>query len=238
MIVQQQERIEHLLHPAGNIAHRVGKLISENRALKPVYNIYSEAYNLLSKELMQLTPDIKVFPRLSNPDETFWAVNAFDGKGIYKWGISVALVKNKETQLAIAFLPKKNRFIAVSKRSSPSKYLYVNNNRNISKASIWMKHAVNATQSIEMFNKLSRATSNLQEKDSATYSLLAVAGGEISGYVCMDPKLEDIAAGCLIIEKAGGRVTDLHGKTWTPFSKSIVATNGLLHDQLLSALNS
>jgi myo-inositol-1(or 4)-monophosphatase len=40
------------------------------------------------------------------------------------------------------------------------------------------------------------------------------------------------------VEKAGGMVTDFEGRPWSPFSKSIVATNGLLHNQLLEVVNS
>jgi len=43
----------------------------------------------------------------------------------------------------------------------------------------------------------------------------------------------DIAAPCLIVEEAGGRVTDFLGRPWTMESRSLVATNGLVHDAVL-----
>jgi fructose-1,6-bisphosphatase/inositol monophosphatase family enzyme len=51
------------------------------------------------------------------------------------------------------------------------------------------------------------------------------------------PEPFDIAAAGLIVEKAGGKVTDMQGNPWSPFSESIVATNGLIHEALLEVLN-
>lgn len=43
----------------------------------------------------------------------------------------------------------------------------------------------------------------------------------------------DIAAGCLMVEEAGGIVTDKGGKPWTPYSKGIIAGNKSMHKTLL-----
>ncbi|HET9557134.1 MAG TPA: inositol monophosphatase family protein, partial [Actinomycetota bacterium] len=47
--------------------------------------------------------------------------------------------------------------------------------------------------------------------------------------------LWDLAALQVIVEEAGGRLTDLHG-TPTPAGGSAVTTNGLLHEQVLTTL--
>ena len=52
-----------------------------------------------------------------------------------------------------------------------------------------------------------------------------------------DVTILDVAALSIIVEEAGGKVTDLHGNKLTLESTSIVATNGLLHDQVLSYLS-
>ena len=48
-------------------------------------------------------------------------------------------------------------------------------------------------------------------------------------------KLEpwDSAAGYLIVEEAGGKVTDHEGKKFSPYQHRILATNGKIHDELL-----
>lgn len=47
----------------------------------------------------------------------------------------------------------------------------------------------------------------------------------------------DIAAGALIIKEAGGNFTDLAGDEFTLRTRKIVASNGKIHDELLSVLN-
>lgn len=47
----------------------------------------------------------------------------------------------------------------------------------------------------------------------------------------------DIAAGALIIKEAGGNFTDLAGDEFTLRTRKIVASNGMIHDELLSVLN-
>jgi myo-inositol-1(or 4)-monophosphatase len=43
----------------------------------------------------------------------------------------------------------------------------------------------------------------------------------------------DSAAGYLMVEEAGGRVTDFNGDKYSPYQHRIVATNGKIHDELI-----
>lgn len=63
------------------------------------------------------------------------------------------------------------------------------------------------------------------------------AAGKVDIVVESDVTILDVAALSIIVEEAGGKVTDLHGNKLTLDSTSIVATNGLLHDQVLSYLS-
>ena len=45
------------------------------------------------------------------------------------------------------------------------------------------------------------------------------------------------AAGFLIVEEAGGKVTDLRGNYYNPYQPGIIATNGKIHEQLLAVVN-
>ncbi|HXV98903.1 MAG TPA: inositol monophosphatase family protein, partial [Anaerolineae bacterium] len=46
----------------------------------------------------------------------------------------------------------------------------------------------------------------------------------------------DSAAGYLIVEEAGGKVTDLKGDPYSPYQPGIIASNGLMHDDLLKVV--
>lgn len=70
--------------------------------------------------------------------------------------------------------------------------------------------------------------------DFLHYHLLAA--GKIDAVLESDIGILDIAALTVIVEEAGGRVTDLEGGPITLESRSILATNGLLHDLLLGSL--
>ena len=63
-----------------------------------------------------------------------------------------------------------------------------------------------------------------------------VAAGLIEAMIEAEAKIWDIAAASVIIEEAGGRVTDLCGQSISASATSIVATNGLIHDEILALL--
>lgn len=76
---------------------------------------------------------------------------------------------------------------------------------------------------------------------SAALDLCQVAAGRLDGF--WEEKLApwDTAAGVLIVEEAGGRVTTLDGSPYNPYASSVLATNGLIHAacvELLSAPDS
>lgn len=70
--------------------------------------------------------------------------------------------------------------------------------------------------------------------DFLHYHLLAA--GKIEAVVESDIGVLDIAALTVIVEQAGGRVTDLEGEPIGLGTKSILASNGRLHDTILEAL--
>lgn len=70
--------------------------------------------------------------------------------------------------------------------------------------------------------------------DFLHYHLLAA--GKIDAVLESDINVLDIAALTVIVEEAGGRVTDLDGKAIGLESRSILATNGALHEAILGAL--
>jgi myo-inositol-1(or 4)-monophosphatase len=71
---------------------------------------------------------------------------------------------------------------------------------------------------------------------SAAMDLCYVAAGRFAGYWEQDLKPWDTAAGALLVEEAGGRITDYDGNSFTPFLKTVAASNSLIHDDLLAAL--
>lgn len=71
---------------------------------------------------------------------------------------------------------------------------------------------------------------------SAALDLCYVAAGRLDGFWERFLGPWDIAAGALIVEEAGGRVTDLSGNPFSAREREVVASNGLLHADMLAAI--
>jgi myo-inositol-1(or 4)-monophosphatase len=71
---------------------------------------------------------------------------------------------------------------------------------------------------------------------SAAIDLCYVAAGRMDGFWESDLKAWDIAGGALIVEQAGGRVTDMSGAPFSSRAGRVLATNTLLHDAMLAVI--
>lgn len=71
---------------------------------------------------------------------------------------------------------------------------------------------------------------------SAALECAWVAAGRADAYLTMAIDPWDVAAGVLLIEEAGGKVTNFTGDPWQPERLDIVCSNGLLHEQLMERL--
>ena len=71
---------------------------------------------------------------------------------------------------------------------------------------------------------------------SAAIDLCYLAAGRIDGFWEQDLKPWDVAAGVLLVEEAGGRITTFGGDAYSPYAQEIVASNGHLHDRMLDVI--
>ncbi|MBI5035978.1 hypothetical protein HZC09_01415 [Candidatus Micrarchaeota archaeon] len=85
-------------------------------------------------------------------------------------------------------------------------------------------------------HKLLERVFRVRNPGTLALGLAYVACGRYSGCVHNQAKPWDITAGNLMIEEAGGKVTDFNGKKWDPFMKTMVAGNALNHRALLEAV--
>ena len=87
---------------------------------------------------------------------------------------------------------------------------------------------------LEVFSRLIRKGIPVRRLGSAAIDLCWVAAGRFDGFYEHRLNAWDSAAGFIIVEEAGGKVTDLNGNTYSPFKPGIVATNGKIHDELVA----
>ena len=86
------------------------------------------------------------------------------------------------------------------------------------------------------FNRVLPKVQGVRRGGSAGLDMAYVAAGRLDGYWEAHLSPWDWAAGVLMIEEAGGRVTDRKGDPWSFDSNTLVATNGLIHQELLRVL--
>jgi len=71
---------------------------------------------------------------------------------------------------------------------------------------------------------------------SAAIELCYVGCGRLDGFWELKLKPWDAAAGSLVVREAGGRVTDFSARPFSPYHPEVLATNGLIHEDMLRVL--
>lgn len=178
-----------------------------------------------------------------------WIVDPIDGTVNYANGIpiccvSIAVEHKGKIVLGGVFNPFLNElFIAEKGRGATlnDKPIHVSRKQDMASSCLVTGFPYRLLDEpngpLDIFNKLIRRGIPVRRLGSAAIDLCWVAAGRFDGFY--EHKLEawDSAAGFLIVEEAGGKVTDFKGNYYSPYQPRILATNGKIHDQLLAAIN-
>jgi myo-inositol-1(or 4)-monophosphatase len=89
---------------------------------------------------------------------------------------------------------------------------------------------------IELFAAFMERARAVRRLGSAALDLCYVAAGRFDGFWEQHLKPWDMAAGALIVEEAGGRITGMDGSPFDLSAGHVVASNGRVHDALLSVI--
>ena len=87
---------------------------------------------------------------------------------------------------------------------------------------------------LELFGRFAVLTQGMRRIGSAALDLCYVAAGRLDAYYERDVKPWDIAAGVLLLEEAGGKVTDFRGDELDLEGPEIVASNAVLHPPIVN----
>ena len=90
---------------------------------------------------------------------------------------------------------------------------------------------------LQVFERFIRKGIPVRRLGSAAIDLCWVAAGRFDGFYEHKLNAWDSAAGFLMVEEAGGKVTDFKGDHYSPYQPHIVATNGKIHDDLVEVIN-
>lgn len=176
--------------------------------------------------------------------EYTWVCDPVDGTipfshGFPTFAFSLALTKNGESIVGVMYDPIMDRLISAEK----GKGAHLNGKR----VSVSAEKTITKQSFVEL-NTDDRMTSlraYLHEKKcyvpclyTCVYSAMLVATGEFVAAIYPYNKPWDAAAVKVVIEEAGGKVTDLEGndQRYDGEVKGFVASNGLVHDELIQGL--
>ena len=178
-----------------------------------------------------------------------WIIDPIDGTINFSRGIpincvSIGIEYNKEVIMGAVYNPHLDELFLAEKGQGASlneKSIRVSGETKVLKSCLVTGFPYTYLDSpngpLEVFDRLIRKGVPVRRLGSAAIDLCWVAAGRFDGFY--EHKLEawDSAAGSLMVEEAGGRVTDLKGLPYSPYQHGIVATNGLIHEELLGWIN-
>jgi myo-inositol-1(or 4)-monophosphatase len=89
----------------------------------------------------------------------------------------------------------------------------------------------------ERFAEMTKRARGVRRLGSAALDLSYVAKGVFDGYWEMELSPWDICAGMLLVEEAGGLISDFDSKPIDMYTKRILASNGQIHSQMKEVLS-
>lgn len=179
-----------------------------------------------------------------------WIVDPLDGTTNFtsydtNYGIQLAYMQDGEVTAGLTYRPSTGDWFYAAKGHGA--WHRSEGDTHVSKMSV--SGATDIEQSRAIFEaKLGRIGPVVHEArvkgidkwrvwGAAVADFPAVARGSRDFLVAFGPTPYDIAPGCLLVEEAGGKATDKAGDPWTPFSKTLVLSNGALHSRVLDIAN-
>jgi histidinol-phosphatase len=215
----------------------------------PVTEADTNAERVIVETIKESFPDHDILAEESGQEnrksEYLWVIDPIDGTKNYTrriplFATQIALMKGNDLILGVSNAPAINELMYAEK----GKGAYLNQKRvNVSSISDLSKSYMiyGDVKYFEKHGKLSQLLSLIEQTqghrgigDFWSYHLLAQ--GKVDTMVEAETKIWDIAAVKVIVEEAGGKVTNMIGESVNRGSNSIIATNGLLHTAILSKL--
>ena len=176
-----------------------------------------------------------------------WIVDPIDGTSNFMRGnrlytISIAYEHDGAQQIGCVYCPGTDElFLAVRGEGATlnGKPIHVSNT-TLSDAVVHLgfghRIPVNREHMLKLFPDLLRAVSDVRRTGSAAYDLCSVAAGRSDAFLELGLSLYDYAAGYVILTEAGGRFTGWEDGDDGLSSGNLLATNGVVHEELRKIL--
>ncbi len=205
-----------------------------------------EANNVIIKTIKKSFPHHSILSEESkfedNKSDYKWVIDPLDGTHNFLhripiFGTSIALEYNNRIILGVLHFP----LLKLAAYAEKGKGTFVNgkkakvsSNSKLDYSFISVDYGQHdRKQRLKMLENFGSKNIDFRSFGSAVYELLLVACGQSDAYIITSTNEWDVAAGILLIEEAGGKITDLQGRGWNFSKKNFIMSNGKLHNIIL-----
>lgn len=240
-IIRQLYEKPHTIKMKGYIDLVTEADIAAETAIVASLNEDAPGINIMAEESYDGQADIK--------HGRVWVIDPLDGTtnfahGIPIFAVSIALVENEQPKLGVIYCPMQDELFCTSLGGGAwlnGRLIKVTETDFLVQSLVATGFPYNIHDRLETVirqvqNVLPKVR-DIRRCGAAAVDLAYVACGRLDGFWELDLKPWDTAAGCLLVEEAGGRVSDFFGQPFSPFKDEILASNGILHPLLLELLS-
>src|SRR5215472_7801468 len=177
-----------------------------------------------------------------------WIIDPLDGTTNYAHGlpifcVSIALERAGEIIIGVIYDPMRDELFVAERGAGATlnnRSMQTSETESLKKALLvtgfpYDVHT-NKTNNVDNFANFLKNAQAVRRLGSAAIDLCYVACGRFDGFWEMKLSAWDMAAGALIVEEAGGQVTRFDGGKFDPFGKQICASNGIIHEEMVTIL--
>lgn len=180
--------------------------------------------------------------------EYLWVIDPLDGTSNFAHGlpifsVSIGVVFKKEIVVGVVYDIMRDKLYFTEKGSGAFRddvRLSVSKNSNIEQSFLVTGFPYNISENpenaFEKFIAMTKASRAVRRLGSAAIDFCYVADGVFDGFWEVHLNPWDICAGKLLVEEAGGLVTDFYGNPIDIFNKTILASNGIIHNKMIEIL--
>lgn len=177
-----------------------------------------------------------------------WIIDPLDGTTNYAhhfpvFTVSIALEREGEVVLGLIYDPMREEMFSAVKGEGAflnGEEIRVSavDDLNKSLLATGFPYDIRASKvnNITHFNNLLTRVQGIRRCGSAAMDLCYVASGRFDGFWELKLSPWDIAAGALIVQEAGGLISDFQNGEFTIYGAEILASNGLIHQQIVEVL--
>ena len=186
----------------------------------------------------------------SSDEGVIWYVDPLDGTTNFVHGypffcVSIGVEIDGEIAVGCVYDPVKGEMFSARRGDGArlnGKKISVSRRRKVGESllSTGFPYDIRTTSNnnLDHWRNFALSARALRRDGAAALDLCYVACGRFDGFWEMKLKPWDVAAGMLMVEEAGGKVSDFCGGRADIFSVEVLADNGLIHRQMIGILNS